>query len=152
MQTLTQSQFQIAFDHGAVQSVEIEPSGARFAVKCLTQKGEAILVQARKSEPRLFGTVDSALKLLHKLGVRRIVLDHLERWQPGQAEAQRRTRPDRAEALTRAAEYDKWVRAKVQTSRDDPRPAITNEDWQRVRAIKLAARNTNTVDTTSTPV
>ena len=140
MQTLTQAQFQTAFDHGAVQSVEIEPSGARFAVKFLTQKGEAMLVQARNSEPRLFGTVDSALKLLHKLGVRRIVLDHLERWQPGQADAQRRTRPDRAQALTRAAEYDKWVRAKVQVSRDDPRPAIADEEWQDIRATKLAAQ------------
>ena len=33
-----------------------------------------MLVQARKSEPRLFGTVDSALKLLHKLGVRLLPL------------------------------------------------------------------------------
>ena len=140
MQTLTQSQFQTAFDLGAVQSVEIEPSGARFAVKFLTQKGEAMLVQARNSEPRLFGTVDSALKLLHKLGVRRIVLDHLERWQPGQADAQRRTRPDRAQALTRAAEYDKWVRAKVQASRDDPRPAIADAEWQDIRATQLAAK------------
>ncbi|PJC12369.1 MAG: hypothetical protein CO066_10725 [Comamonadaceae bacterium CG_4_9_14_0_8_um_filter_60_18] len=53
---------------------------------------------------------------------------------------QRRSRPDRAEALTRAAEYDRWVRAKVQTSRADPRPAITDDEWQRLRAIKLAER------------
>jgi Zn-dependent peptidase ImmA (M78 family) len=140
MQTLTLSQFQAAFDHGAVQSVEIEPSGSRFAVKFLTQKGEAMLVQARKSEPRLFGTVDSALKLLHKLGVRRIVLERLERWQPELDDAVRRTRPDRAQALTHAAEYDRWVRAKVQSSRDDPQPAVTDEDWQNIRQQKLAAR------------
>jgi Zn-dependent peptidase ImmA (M78 family) len=145
MQVLTQSQFQTAFDHGAVQSVEIEPSGSRFAVKFLTQKGEAMLVQTRKSEPRLFGTADSALKLLHKLGVRRIVLNSLERWQPGLADAQRRTRPDRAEALTRAAEYDKWVNAKLRVSRDDPRPAIPPEDWQHIRATKLAARKAMTL-------
>lgn len=140
MQTLTQSQFQTAFEHGAVQSVEIEPIGARFAVKFLTLKGDAMLVQARKSEPRLFGTVDSALKLLHKLGVRRIVLDRLERWQPEQAGLARRSRPDRAEALTRAAEYDRWVRAKVETSRADPRPIIADDEWQRIRATKLAER------------
>ncbi len=138
MQTLTQSQFQAAFAHGAVQSVEIEPQGAQFAVKFITLKGDAMLVQARKTEPRLFGTVDSALKLLHKLGVRRIVLERLERWHPEQAEPGRRTRPDRAAALTRAAEYDHWVRAKVQTSRDDPRPAVADDEWQRIRAAKLA--------------
>ena len=140
MQNLTQSQFQAAFEHGAVQSVEIEPSGSRFAVKFVTLKGDAMLVQARKSEPRLFGTVDSALKLLHKLGVRRIVLARLERWQPEQARLERRTRPDRAEALNRAAEYEYWVRAKVQSSRADPRPAIADDEWQRIRAAKLAQR------------
>lgn len=139
MQSLTQAQFQTAFSHGAVQSVEIQPQGAQFAVKFLTLKGDAVLVQARKTEPRLFGTVDSALKVLHKLGVRRIVLDHLEQWHPEVGSA-RRMRPDRAAALTRAAEYDRWVQAKVQVSRDDPRPAIANEDWERLRAEKLAAR------------
>ena len=140
MQTLTQSQFQAAFAHGAVQSVEIEPQGAQFAVKIITLKGDAMLVQARKTEPRLFGTVDSALKVLHKLGVRRIVLGRLENWHPEQAGPARRTRPDRAAALTRAAEYEHWVRAKVQTSRDDPRPAVADDEWQRIRAAKLAER------------
>jgi hypothetical protein len=126
MLPLTQAQFQTAFAHGAVQSVEIEPSGARFAVKVLTQAGDAMLVQARSAEPRLFGTVDSALKLLHKLGVRRIVLD-------------------RAEALTRAAEYDRWVQAKVQASRDDPRPTVADDEWQAVRAARLAARKAVTL-------
>jgi hypothetical protein len=142
MHTLTQSQFQAAFKHGAVQSVEIEPLGARFAVKFLTLNGDATLVQARKSEPRLFGTVDSALRVLHKLGVRRIVLDRLEQWHPDQPEQARRTRPDRAEALKHAAEYDRWVHAKVQTSRDDPRPPITDDAWQRLRAEKQAQQAT----------
>lgn len=140
MQALTQSQFQAAFNHGAVQSVEIEPSGSRFAVKFLTLTGAAMLVQARKTEPRLFGTVDSALKLLHKLGVRRIVLERLDQWHPEQPDVLRRSRPDRAEALTRAAEYDRWVRAKVDSSRADPRPAIDDDEWQRIRATKVAER------------
>jgi hypothetical protein len=136
MQNLTQSQFQTAFAHGAVQSVEIEPSGSRFAVKFLTLSGHAMLVQARKTEPRLFGTVDSALKVLHKIGVRRVVLERLENWRPEQALLVRRVRPDRAEALTRSAEHDRWVRAKVQASRDDSRPQIDDEEWQRIRAEK----------------
>lgn len=140
MQALTQSQFQAAFTYGAVQSVEIEPAGSRFAVKFLTLKGDAMLVQARKTEPRLFGTVDSAMKLLHKLGVRRIVLARLEQWHPEQPDVQRRSRPDRAEALTRAAEYDRWVRAKVHASRSDPRPAFADDEWQCIRATKLAER------------
>ncbi|MHB1198765.1 MAG: antitoxin PaaA2 family protein [Polaromonas sp.] len=140
MQTLTQSQFQAAFAHGAVRSVAIEPVGARFSVKFHTLTGEAMLVQARKTEPRLFGTADSALKLLHKLGVRRIVLDRLEHWHPERAALGRRSRPDRAQALSRAADYDRWVRAKVQASRDDPRPAIADDEWQSIRAAKRADR------------
>lgn len=106
----------------------------------ITRNGDAMLVQARKTELRLFGTVDSAMKVLHKVGVRRIVLDRLERWHPEQAAPGRRTRPDRAAALPRAAEYDRWVHAKVQTSRDDPRSPVTDEEWQRVRAAKLVER------------
>ena len=140
MQALTQSQFQAAFAHGAVQSVEIEPQGAQSAVKFITLTGDAMLVQARKNEPRLIGTIDSAMKLLHTLGVRRIVLERLELWHPELAGSKRRIRPDRAEALTRAAQDDCWVRVKVQASRDDPRPAITDDEWQRIRAAKLAER------------
>ena len=80
------------------------------------------------------------MKLLHKLGVQRIVLDRLDEWQPEQAALQKRVRPDRAQALTRAAEYDRWVNAKVQSSRDDPRPAMADAEWQAIREAKLAQR------------
>lgn len=140
MQSLSQSQFQVAFEHGAVQSVQIEPCGAQFAVRLMTLTGEAMLVQARKAEPRLFGTLDSAFKLLHKLGVRRIVLERVERGQPEQATLAKRKRPDRAAALNRAADYDRWVRAKVDASRSDPRPAIKPDEWRDIRAAKLAQR------------
>jgi len=138
MQTLTQIQFQAAFAHGAVQSVVLEPVGSQFAVKVVTLTGEASLVQARGTQPRLFGTTDSALKLLHKLGVRRIVLEGLERWQPDQASEHKRSRPDRAVALTHAAEYDRWVRTKVQASRDSALAPIPADEWQIIRAKKLA--------------
>lgn len=118
----------------------LEPVGSQFAVKFVTLTGEASLVQARGAQPRLFGTTDSALKMLHKLGVRRIVLEGLERWQPEQAIEHKRSRPDRAQALTHAAEYDRWVRAKVQASRDDSLPPIADDDWQSIRAEKLAKK------------
>ncbi|MDP3131545.1 MAG: hypothetical protein Q8M78_01245, partial [Burkholderiaceae bacterium] len=122
------------------ESVGLVPIGPRFAVEFVTRTGMATLVQARGATPRLFGTTDSALKLLHKLGVRRIVLDKLDEWQPEQAALQKRSRPDRAQALSRAAEYDRWVNAKVQSSRDDPRPAVADAEWQAVRQAKLAQR------------
>ena len=47
---------------------------------------------------------------------------------------------EKPEALNRAAEYDRWVRAKVQLSRDDQRPAVDGKKWQATRAAKLAER------------
>jgi len=138
MQTLTQIQFQAAFVHGAVQSVALEPVGSQFAVRFVTLTGEASLVQARGKQPRLFGTTDSALKLLHKLGVRRIVLEGLEHWRPDQASEHKRSRPDRAQALSHAAEYDRWVRAKVQGSRDSTLPPIAADEWKDIRTAQLA--------------
>jgi formylglycine-generating enzyme required for sulfatase activity len=142
MHILSQAQFQSAFEHGAVRSVEIEPHGSQFAVKALTLTGEAMLVQARKAEPRLFGTLDSALKLLHKLGVRRIAVERLENWRPEQAADHRRSRPDRSVALNHAAQYERWVSAKVENSRNDTRLPLTEQTWQVVRAAKLAQRAT----------
>jgi len=140
MQTLSQAQFHLAFAHGEVHSVEIEPKGAQFAVTCLTRTGAAVLVQARKPEPRLFGTVDSAIKLLHKLGVHRVVLSQLDLWRPEQTAQVRRSRPDRAAVFRAAAEYERWVVAKVTASRNDPRPLISDSDWQRIRAAKQVQR------------
>lgn len=57
-----------------------------------------------------------------------------------QAALERRSRPDRAEALNRVADYDRWVRAKVQASRDDTRPAIADDEWKSIRAAKQATR------------
>jgi antitoxin PrlF len=45
-----------------------------------------------------------------------------------------------AEALTRAADYDRWVRAKMQASRDDPRPAIADDEGESIHAAKRADR------------
>ena len=73
MQSLSQAQLQTALSLGAVRSVQIQPEGAQFAVRLLTRTGDAVLVQARKPEPRLFGSLDSAVRLLRKLGVTAIM-------------------------------------------------------------------------------
>jgi len=86
-----------AFAHGAIESVGLGPNGARFSVKFVTRTGEVTLVQARSAMPRLLGTTEGALKLLHRL----------DEWQPEQAILQKRSRPNRAQALTRAVEYDR---------------------------------------------
>ena len=67
--------------------------GSQFTVK-VTLTSEASLVQARGTQARLFGTTDAALKLLHKLGVRRIVLEGLK-VAAGSGPEHKRSRPTR---------------------------------------------------------
>jgi len=83
-----------------------------------------MLVQARKTEPRLFGTVDSAMKLLHQAGVRRIVLERLEQCTPSNRMCRVEVGLTVLKALTRAAEYDRWVRAKVEPAAPIPAPPL----------------------------
>jgi hypothetical protein len=44
------------------------------------------------------------------------------------------------DSLRNIVEYDAWFKAKVQAAQADPRPAITPEDWDTIRAQKLAQR------------
>ncbi|MBO9356995.1 hypothetical protein GG851_23645 [Bordetella petrii] len=51
-------------------------------------------------------------------------------------------RPDRAEALKKtheAAAYDKWFRGRVEASRNDPRPSISNDEMKAEFAQRRAA-------------
>jgi hypothetical protein len=44
------------------------------------------------------------------------------------------------DSLRGIVEYDTWFKARVQTAQADPRPAISAEDWDAIRAEKLAQR------------
>ncbi|SHI56605.1 type II toxin-antitoxin system RelB family antitoxin [Pollutimonas bauzanensis] len=47
------------------------------------------------------------------------------------------------ETEEQAASYDRWFRAKVQTSRDDPRPSIPHDEAMARIRQKLAAKVAN---------
>ncbi len=44
------------------------------------------------------------------------------------------------DSLRGIVEYDTWFKAKVQSAQADPRPAINPEEWDVIRAKKLAQR------------
>lgn len=44
------------------------------------------------------------------------------------------------DSLRGIVEYDTWFKAKVQAAQADPRPAINPEEWDVIRAKKLAQR------------
>ena len=67
----------------------------------------------------------------------------LEAWRPAEADRERASRPDRAEAMkqthSNAAAYQKWFREQVQESLDDPRPNVPHAQVQSEMAKKKAA-------------
>ena len=44
------------------------------------------------------------------------------------------------ESLRGILEYDTWFKAKVQAAQNDPRPALDAQEWDLIRAQKLAQR------------
>lgn len=101
MQTLTLEQFRATVESGGVLSVALKAVGAAFAIQAKTRCGDAVLVDTRRKQPRLFGDPRKALVLLRGIGIRKAALD-AEAWQPEQADLLRRTRPDRSEKLKAA--------------------------------------------------
>ena len=67
----------------------------------------------------------------------------LEAWRPDEAELDRPSGPDRAQAMKQthlnAAAYEKWFREQVQESLDDPRPNVPHAQVQKEMADKKAA-------------
>lgn len=100
---------------------------------------------AQRGRMRLFAKLDTVVTYLRSIGVNRFDVDAIH-YDPGPT---RRSRPDRADALKhahKAAAYDKWFRAQVQASLDDPRPSIPHEEvkerWSKKRAQLLKKART----------
>jgi hypothetical protein len=100
----------------------------------------ALPLAAQRGRMRLFAKLDTVVTYLRSIGVNRFDVDAIH-YDQGLT---RRSRPDRAAALRHAhktAAYDKWFRAQVQASLDDPRPSIPHEEvaerWSKKRARLL---------------
>ena len=121
MQNLTLEQFRAIVTSGGVESVVLKAQGAAFEIQAITRRGEATLVDTRKKLPRLFGDPRQALLLLRELGIGKASVD-TEAWRPEQADAVRRTRPDKSLTLKtahEAAELKRVLDARIQIA-DSP--------------------------------
>ena len=103
MQTLTLEQFRATVESGGVTSVALKAVGAAFTIEAETRRGDAVLVDTRRKQPRLFGDPRKALVLLREVGIRRATVD-AEAWQPEQAALLRASRPDKSIKLKAAHE------------------------------------------------
>lgn len=103
MQNLTLEQFRATVESGGIVSVVLKAHGAAFEIQAETRRGDAILVDTRKKQPRLFGDPRKALSLLREMGISKAAVD-TEAWQPDQADTLRASRPDKSLKLKAAHE------------------------------------------------
>lgn len=103
MQNLTLEQFRATVEAGGVMSVVLKAQGAAFAIQAKTRRGDAVLVDTRRKQPRLFGDPRKALALLRDMGIRKASVD-AEAWRPEQADSLRPSRPDKSVKLKAAHE------------------------------------------------
>jgi hypothetical protein len=143
MKTLDVSQATAAAEAGGVLNAVLRADGAQFFIELETRTaGTAVLVTSNNRRPRAFRNPIKALEVIRDLGVQNGRFS-LEAWRPDEAEVDRQSRPDRAEAMkqthSNAAAYEKWFREQVQESLDDPRPNVPHAQVQKEMADKKAA-------------
>jgi hypothetical protein len=143
MKTLDVSQATAAAQPGGVLNAILRADGGQSFIELETRTaGTAVLVTSNNRRPRAFRNPIKALEVIRELGLQNGRFS-LEAWRPDEAERERASRPDRAEAMqqthSNAAAYEKWFRKQVQESLNDLRPNVPHAQVQKETADKKAA-------------
>lgn len=120
MQQFTLEQFRATVEAGGVLAITLKAQGAAFTVQAETRRGDAVLVDSRRKQPRMFVDPRKAMLLLRELGIRNAKLD-AGAWQPEQPGLLKATRPDSAaqlKAAHQAAELKRTLEKRVAQSAD----------------------------------
>ena len=145
MQSITLEQLRATVNAGGVVGVTLKAEGSGFYMEISTLIGQdAILAKARSTEPRRFGSPNSALLVLRDMGISVVQLDATH-WNPDQKEVTQ-NRDNRALAMRQAHEaaaYNQGLASEIQTSLDDPRPNIPHDDVMDEMDAEIAAWSTN---------
>ncbi len=130
MLSMTLEQLRATASAGGVVGVTLKGQGSGFFIEIATRSGQdAFLVKARSTEPRRFGSPNSALIVLRDLGIAIAQIDATN-WNPDQKEVTQ-NRDSRAQAMRQAHEaaaYNQWLAGEIQASIDDPRPSIPHDE------------------------
>jgi len=141
MQSMTLEQLRATVSAGGVVGVTLKGQGSGFFMEIATRSGQdAFLVKARSTEPRRFGSPNSALIVLRDLGIAVAQLDATN-WNPDQKEVTQ-NRDSRAQAMRQAHEaaaYNHWLTAEIQASIDDLRPNLSHDDVMAEMDADIAA-------------
>lgn len=121
---------------GVVRAARVMSQGSAWGVVIEYGAIERPLA-AQRGKARLFRRLETVVAYLKGIGIERFAVDAAN-YDPARTG---RARPDRAAALKRAhkaAAYEKWFRAQVQESLDNPRANIPHDKvsarWARKRA------------------
>lgn len=141
MQSMTLEQLRATASAGGVVGVTLRGQGSGFFMEIATRSGQdAFLVKARSTEPRRFGSPNSALIVLRDLGISVAKLDATN-WNPDQKEVTQ-NRDSRAQAMRQAHEaaaYNQWLAGEIQASIDDHRPNIPHDEVMAEMDADIAA-------------
>jgi hypothetical protein len=141
MQTIDHATLTRLIGTGAVQAARAVGQSGGWAVQVQYGTLQGQLAAQRSGQVRLFKKLETLVAYLKGLGLVSFVVDAEKFELPGIP-----SRPDRAQALKTvhaAAAYDQWFRQQVQSSIDDPRPSVADEDARRLFATKKAALRAN---------
>ena len=141
MKSMTLEQLRATASAGGVVGVTLKGQGSGFFMEIATRSGQdAFLVKARSTEPRRFGSPNSALVVLRDIGIAVAKLDATN-WNPDQKEVTQ-NRDSRAQAMRQAHEaaaYNQWLAGEIQASIDDPRPSIPHDEVMAEMDADIAA-------------
>lgn len=130
MHSMTLEQLRATASAGGIVGITLKGQGSGFFMEIATRSGnDAVLSKARSSEPRRFGSPNSALVVLREIGIAVAQLDATN-WNPDKKEVTQ-SRESRAQAMREAHEaaaYSKWLAAEIQKSIDDPQPSIPHDE------------------------
>jgi hypothetical protein len=130
MQSMTLEQLRATVSAGGVVGVTLKGEGSGFFMEIATRSGQdTFLVKARSTEPRRFGSANSALTVLRGIGIAVAQIDATH-WDPDQKEVTQ-NRDNRAQAMRQAHEaaaYNQWLAAEIQEAIDEPRPSVPHNE------------------------
>ena len=126
---------------GVVRSAHVVGQAGGWGVLVKYGMTERALAAQRSHQMRIFRKLETLVTYLKGVGIPRFDVDAVNYDAEGESVYKR---PDRAVAMKKAHEsaaYDKWLKAEIQETIDDPSPSIPHDEVMRdVRAVIKRAR------------
>ena len=127
---MTLEQFRATATAGGVKGVTLKAHGGAFFAEIATRSGQDfVLTKARSAEPRRFGNLSSALRVLRDVGIALASIDATA-WDPDQKDMAR-SRDNRSAAMRdahQAAAFNQQLAKDIEASLADPRPSVSHEE------------------------